>query len=222
MDAATAIAALAAPFPPDRVSWRVGSTTKDKSKGMALAYIDARDVMHRLDQAVGPTNWQVDYVPMPNGTHCCRLGVRLDGEWVWRANGAGDTKTEAEKGGYSDAFKRAAVLFGVGRYLYDIESPWVKLVNERYIDKTELPRLRALLPGTPNATQTGNREDARADFARLGEQLRACTSLEAIDALIADNRALIDGMQVGWKPHWTTAVATQRQAVQGAELGRAA
>ena len=32
--------ALAAPFPPDRISWRVGSTTQDKSKGMALAFIN--------------------------------------------------------------------------------------------------------------------------------------------------------------------------------------
>ena len=45
---------LSAPFPPDRVSWRIGSTTKDKTRGMALAYIDARDVMERLDNVVGP------------------------------------------------------------------------------------------------------------------------------------------------------------------------
>jgi hypothetical protein len=43
------IRALFAPFPPGRVSWRVGSTTQDKKRGMALAYIDARDVMDRLD-----------------------------------------------------------------------------------------------------------------------------------------------------------------------------
>jgi len=48
-------------------------------------------------------------------------------EWIWKADGAGDTDVEAEKGAISDAFKRAAVKWGVGRYLYDLDSPWVAL-----------------------------------------------------------------------------------------------
>ena len=36
------LAKLAAPFPPERISWRVGPTNKEKTKGIALAYIDAR------------------------------------------------------------------------------------------------------------------------------------------------------------------------------------
>ena len=51
--------ALAAPFPADAISWRVGSTTGDKSKGMALAYIDARDVQARLDDVMG-ADWQCE------------------------------------------------------------------------------------------------------------------------------------------------------------------
>ena len=47
------IAALKEPFDPRIVSWRVGSTSKDKTKAMALAYIDARDVMKRLDDVMG-------------------------------------------------------------------------------------------------------------------------------------------------------------------------
>jgi hypothetical protein len=129
-------AMLFAPFPDKAISWRVGSTTKDKSRGMALAYIDARDVMRRLDEACGVGGWQCEYVPMTNGTICCRIGIQSpSGEWVWKANGGsvtGDVDNEkeremAEKGGYSDAFKRAAVLWGVGRYLYDIDTPWVEL-----------------------------------------------------------------------------------------------
>jgi hypothetical protein len=129
------LAMLAEPFPPEAISWRLGSTTKDKSKGMPLAYIDARDVMDRLDGVCGPGGWQCEYVPMANGTTCCRIGLRLSGEWVWKSNGGsatGDVDNEkeremAEKGGYSDAFKRAAVLWGVGRYLYGMSAPWVKI-----------------------------------------------------------------------------------------------
>ena len=36
---------LAAPFRPDQIDWRIGATNKDKTKGMALAYVDSRAVM---------------------------------------------------------------------------------------------------------------------------------------------------------------------------------
>ncbi len=120
------LAALAAPFPPDAISWRVGSTTADKSKGMALAYLDARDVQARLDAVMG-VDWQCEFVSMQNGTCCCRIGLKIDGEWRWRANGAGATDVEGEKGQYSDALKRAAVMWGIGAYLYNTPSPWVQL-----------------------------------------------------------------------------------------------
>ncbi len=146
------LADLRKPFPPDRISWRVGSVTQDKSKGMALAYIDARDVMNRLDEVAGPS-WQCEYVPMPNGTCCCRIGLKVGEEWVWRSNGAInltdsdklDQKEMTEKGSYSDAFKRAAVLWGIGQYLYDIDSPWVALDDKKRILPAEFKRLEALL-----------------------------------------------------------------------------
>jgi len=117
------IGELARPFQPSAIRWRVGATNSDKTKGMALAYIDARDVMDRLDEVCGPENWQVEY-PFPG---CARIGIKLGGEWVWKSNGAGATDVEAEKGQYSDAFKRAAVLWNIGRYLYTLKSPWVAI-----------------------------------------------------------------------------------------------
>lgn len=140
---------LRAPFPPDAVSWRVGSMSKNKDKAKALAYLDARDVMRRLDEVVGPSSWQCSYVPMPNGTTCCSIGIfTAAGEWVWKSNGCGNTDIEAEKGAYSDAFKRAAVLWGIGQYLYDLDSPWVRINEFKQIEKDELPRLRQLLERT--------------------------------------------------------------------------
>lgn len=126
MTDASYLGKLFEPFPPERVSWRVGSTTQDKSKGMALAYIDARDVMHRLDDVCGPANWQCRYTHAETKT-ICEIGIKIGDEWVWKANGAGDTDYEQEKGAMSDAFKRAAVLWGIGRYLYDLDSPWVEV-----------------------------------------------------------------------------------------------
>jgi hypothetical protein len=113
---------LKEPFDPNIISWRVGTTTKDKSKGLALAYLNARDVMKRFDEVCGD-HWQVEY-PFDG---CCRIGVKIEDEWIWRSNGAGETQVEGEKGKYSDAFKRAAVLWGVGRYLYYLPKIWCPL-----------------------------------------------------------------------------------------------
>jgi hypothetical protein len=152
------IKALTAPFPPDRVSWRVGSTTQDKRRGLALAYIDARDVMERLDRVCGPENWQSRY-PHATGKTVCEIGIKIGHDWIWKADGAGDTEFEADKGALSDAFKRAAVRWGIGRYLYDIEAIWVDIepAGRSYrIAPHEQARLRAALgkgksPAAPQA-----------------------------------------------------------------------
>lgn len=114
---------LAAEFPRDLVSWRCQTVSSDNT-GLALAYIDARDVMRRLDSVVGPENW-TDRYEVHGSKTICYLSVRVNGEWIVKADGAGDTDVEAEKGSISDAFKRAAVKWGIGRYLYDLDSPWV-------------------------------------------------------------------------------------------------
>ena len=117
---------LAAPFPPDRISWRVGATNREKTKGMALAYIDSRDVQDRLDQVCGPAGWQCRY-PHAGAKTVCEIGIKVGDEWIWKADGAGDSDVEAEKGALSDAFKRSAVKWGIGRYLYDCASPWIEI-----------------------------------------------------------------------------------------------
>lgn len=140
---------LKAPFPARSVSWRVGSTTGDKSKGMALAYIDSRDVQQRLDEVCGPAGWQDRYEVHGNAT-ICYLSLKIGDEWVTKADGAGDTDVEAEKGRLSDSFKRAAVKWGIGRYLYDLESPWVEIEpagRSFRIKKSEYARLERLLGG---------------------------------------------------------------------------
>jgi hypothetical protein len=151
-------AKLAAPFDPAIVSWRVGPTTKDKTKGMALAYIDARDVMRRLDEVCGPENWQDNY-PWSDGKRVvCSIGIKINytgdrggqfpDEWVWKTDGAGDSDMEGEKGALSDAFKRAAVKWGIGRYLYDTDSPWVQIEqrgNSYVIPDAEKAKLANLL-----------------------------------------------------------------------------
>lgn len=126
---------LSAPFPKSAVHWRVQGKPfprDGKHSAMALAYINARDVMDRLDDVCGPEGWQSEFTETAKGRVICRLGIKMDGEWVWKSDGAGDTDVEGEKGGISDALKRAAVSWGIGRYLYRLDSPWVPCeVNDK-------------------------------------------------------------------------------------------
>lgn len=127
---------LKEPFPHERISWRAQTVSKDGTKALALAYIDARDVMERLDEVCGPANWQCKYSHADKKT-ICDLGICTDNGWVWKADGAGDSDIEAEKGALSDAFKRAAVRWGIGRYLYDLDSPWVPCESREFNGKRQ-------------------------------------------------------------------------------------
>jgi hypothetical protein len=118
-------AQLSEPFPADAVHWRVGATNGDKTKGIALAYIDARDVFDRLDAVVGPENWETRIEETAKGRVLCSLTIL----GVTKTDGAGDTDMEGEKGGISDAIKRTAVQFGVGRYLYRLPNAWCKITQ---------------------------------------------------------------------------------------------
>ena len=156
---------LVAPFPAAYIDWRVGSTNKDKTKGMALAYIDARTAMDRLDSVVGPGGWQCNYTPGVNGSIICNLGIHTDEGWVWKADGAGATDFEGEKGALSDAFKRAAVRWGLGRYLYELKSPWVEIepFGKSYkIKETELKKLEDLYDDHCNKCGWGDRAGVQA------------------------------------------------------------
>lgn len=115
-------AALSAPFGRDDVKERTQG-------GRKLHYVTGRTVMNRLDDVLGPENWWVVYRPWKEDSVLCAMTVVLpDGRAITKEDvGADSTMTEKmkgadpgddDKGGASDALKRAAVLFGVGRYLY--------------------------------------------------------------------------------------------------------
>jgi hypothetical protein len=127
--------ALYAEFPRDMVTWRPQGSVSKNNSIMALAYIDARDVMDRLDAVVGPANWSDDYFETAKGRVICTLSINVDGVWIRKSDGSGESDIEGEKGAISGALKRAAVKWGIGRYLYDLESPWVPC--ETYTDKRD-------------------------------------------------------------------------------------
>lgn len=145
---------LKAPFPVDSLSWRIGNKTNwDKAKrcpidrtkpvkAQMLVYIDARDVQDRLDEVCG-YNWSNNLKEVAGRMIC---EITIDG--ITKSDGAGDTDFEGEKGGISDAFKRSAVMWGVGRYLYSAKNfnTWIEY-GEKDNDFTIVKRAKEEFKG---------------------------------------------------------------------------
>ena len=102
--------------------WRVQSSRYGKAT--CVAYIDARDCQDLLDEVVGPENWQSMFYE-ENGLLFCKVGIAspINGKeysnvWVWKSDTGSESNVEKDKGHASDAFKRACVSWGIGRFLY--------------------------------------------------------------------------------------------------------
>lgn len=168
--------ALSTPFPEDDIHWRAQTVTNDGSKALALAYIDARDAMERLDAVCGIAGWQDSYHETDKGRVICGLSLNIDGVWISKSDGAGDTAVEGDKGGISDAFKRAGVKWGIGRYLYDCPTVWAPCEsyqkNNRWHWKAWKPEAEELFRKALRSIRpVGPINDKTRDW--LGAQLQA-------------------------------------------------
>ena len=180
---------LAAPFDSSDVEWKPGATTRDKTKGLAMAYLTSRAVQDRLDAVCGPADWRNEYRPGPDGGVVCGISVYVerDGgsagspppEWVTKWDGADNTDVEAVKGGLSGSMKRAAVMWGIGRSLYGLPAQWVRLDERgRFAEPPRLPREYGTAGGgtpsrPPSRPEVPSRTEAprsAAPEARAGSQ----------------------------------------------------
>lgn len=109
---------LAAPFAAEEVRSRRGPRGD-------LRYITARTARRRLNEVLGPANWSCRVEPADRWVRCSLTIILPDGKAVTREAVGGypemPTDEDKVKGGDSDAFKRACVLFGIGEYLYGDE-----------------------------------------------------------------------------------------------------
>lgn len=152
---------LAKPFPANKISIKVQTKPNDNGNALCVAYIDARDVMERLDSVVGGA-WSDDYRAAPSGGLECALTVM----GVTRRD-VGDDKNdnETEKAGYSDAFKRAAVKFGIGRFLYDMPKMFAKVKQigkNYYLADGEEDRLRGVITRALNGEKPNGSKPAES------------------------------------------------------------
>lgn len=143
LDKAT-LAKLAAPFDPNDVAWKP-QTLRD-NRALAVAYIDARTVAERLDQVVAG-EWAFDWEEASGGCVKGKLNIRGTIRCDVGEQGGGP-QGKTLKAAVSDSLKRAAVQFGVGRYLYRLPPQWVDY-DTRYKRLAHTPELPAWAkPGT--------------------------------------------------------------------------
>lgn len=157
------------PFEPKLVKW----TTKGGKSPTPLAYIDARDVMKRLDDVLGAENYQTKYTAVDGG-FICELSVLIDGIWLVRSDGASKTHIEPVKGGISDALKRAANAWGVGRYLYYLP----KWANKDNVEKWP----KWALPGSVENWEDVAELEAEAGTG-MDEEDVAAAAIDAVDSV---------------------------------------
>jgi hypothetical protein len=156
-------ARLSGPVPSRAISWRQdGKVTARDGKYFArfVAYIEANTVRERLDTAV-PGEWDLTLELMPtipgddaDGPQCS-FKARLQILGVIREDvGTGRDYKQAS----TDAFKRAAVRFGVGNELYDYEQNWVEMDGDgKYAKPVEDPQAAYLRRyGKPGAVVAAN------------------------------------------------------------------
>ena len=108
--------------------WRVQSTTQYGAN--CVAYIDSRDVQDLLDEVCGPEKWQTRFSEH-KGNLFCEIGIRINDLWIWKSDCGTESQVEKQKGEASDAFKRAAVMWGIGRFLYSLPIHKIKEVAEK-------------------------------------------------------------------------------------------
>lgn len=132
---------LKEPFLARDIEWRIaqaGLKSDDKTPwAKVLAYITSRAVMDRLDEVCGPESWRNEFRDIKVGDdvgQLCGISIRVVefslgvDPWVTKWDGAEPSDIEPIKGVLSGSMKRAAVQWGIGRYLYDLEEGWAEIV----------------------------------------------------------------------------------------------
>jgi hypothetical protein len=185
-------AALSAPLPAGVISWRQdGRAIARDGRFIArfVAYVEANTVRERLDSVV-PGEWDLTLELLPAVTGldedanqgACSFKARLQILGVIREDvGTGKDYKQAA----TDAFKRAAVRFGIAHELYAYEQNWVQLDGDgKFAKPAEDPAAAyARRYGRPGAA--GAATSAPVSVTRAEQQATVPTTSEPRPALSA-------------------------------------
>lgn len=125
------------------IECRVGQCGKSQ-KGVGwcsiLLYKDARCDQRLLDETFGIFGWTRKHEVI-NGQLCCTVSIQNPDtkEWIEKQDVGVESNTEAVKGSFSDAFKRACFNWGLGRELYTAPKIFITLNQNEMIEKNGKP-----------------------------------------------------------------------------------
>ncbi len=221
---------LQRPFDAVDIEWRIGRSGKSGEKfwAMALAYLTNRAIMSRLDSVVGPGGWKNEFKEWKVGENAgviCGISIRIDrpgeaSEWVTKWDGAENTDIESVKGGLSDAMKRCAVQWGIGRYLYNLDETFCVCSSEKqqgwnYAKTKDGAVFYWQTPGLPGwalPNPTGKRDNVtphvkkwaeklatNPDMPTLNKWLPEISELEPEEKTVVKNLVWAYGEKHGWK-----------------------
>ena len=203
------------PFPASDIEWRVqqAGEKNDKVWASVLAYVTNRAIMNRLDDVCGQGNWKNEYKEWIGGSVLCGLSIKIDNEWVTKWDGAEQTDFEATKGGLSGAMKRAAVQWGIGRYLYNLEAGFAKVHDkgkhyqagkkDKYKsfkwDEPELPAWALPKDIFDKLMNDENKLDEEFELDKIQNEINNCTSLVELrvifESLSKENRIKFNSLK---------------------------
>ena len=167
------VSELEVPFDESAIEWRVTNTAKGEQRGQVVPYADPRAYTDRLNSLVTPAGWTRKYTVHTSANFerakdkkivakvlvTCELTIFGLGSHSATGEEWADSETACTSA-ESQAFKRSAACFGLGRYLYYFRGAWVDL-DERKRPKT-MPRLFSW--ATPKGWRAGQRP-SKADSA---------------------------------------------------------
>jgi len=206
-------AALGAFFPEHDVEARPGAGFSRDGKDFAavLWYIDARTVMRRLDLVFGPANWQTKFeTAFDRNMVVCHLSCRVGGEWVTKCDVGALSEQPDEgdryKAAFSDSLKRAAVHWGIGRYLYDIpfQSAEYNKQRKRFVNEPRIPKQFLPKPIPAPAAQAAPKPETTDDekdsagwrdlVSAMYDKAKTTAEFQAVNQHVRENPQIREAM----------------------------
>lgn len=172
------------------------------TKAQCVPYLRAQDIMDLLDDVVGVDGWKDEYKEI-KGNMFCGISLNINGEWVTKWDCGIESQFDKEKGEASDAFKRAAVKFGIGRFLKEVPKKWVDVLIEGegknkkttpvYYEKNNPVKIkdlteyfRKLDPVNPVETQE----------EKLSKFVGTISNLQGLNTFYKEKKDLIEGSEL--------------------------
>jgi hypothetical protein len=204
--------ALAAPFDVSQVRFKPALVSGHRA--LALAYVDARVIQDRLDNVLGVDGWQDNYECLPDGSVVCRLQLRLGEGWITKVDVGGPSEQpdggDRMKAAFSDALKRAAVKFGIGRYLYRLPSQWLDYDPQRrqFVHTPTLPAWALPAQETPATAKSASSPRRPASGAELQQRLQDYDARLATQGLCEPGELVQHVLQAGIQAGYKSDLAT--------------